>query len=97
MEIILRASAIYFFLFLVARGTGKRELSEMTVFELILLVTMGDLVQHGVTQEDMSVTGALLTVGTPAFWIMVMAYLGFRFKRLRPALEGVPVVVLREG
>ena len=97
MEIILRASAIYFFLFLVARGTGKRELSEMTVFELILLVTMGDLIQQGVTQEDMSVTGSFLAVGTLAFWIMVMAYLGFRFEKLRPALEGVPVVVVSDG
>ena len=97
MEIILRATAIYFFLFLVARGTGRRELSEMTAFELILLVTMGDLIQQAVTEEDMSVTGAFLAVGTLAFWIMVMAYLGFRFRRLRPALEGVPVVVLRNG
>ena len=97
MEIILRATAIYFFLFLVARGTGKRELSEMTVFELILLVTMGDLIQQGVTQEDMSVTGAFLAIGTLAFWIVVMAYLSFRFQKLRPALEGVPVVVVRDG
>ena len=54
MELIVRATVIYFFLWLVARGTGKRELSEMTAFELILLVTMGDLIQQGVTQEDMS-------------------------------------------
>ncbi len=97
MEIILRASAVYFFLFLVARGTGKRELSEMTAFELILLVTMGDLIQQGVTQEDMSVTGAVLAVGTLVFWIMVMAYLSFRSPRLRPVLEGIPVIVLRHG
>ena len=97
MEIILRATAIYFFLFLVARGTGKRELSEMTAFELILLVTMGDLIQQGVTQEDMSITGAFLAIATLAFWIVVMAYLSFRFRKLRPALEGIPVVVVRDG
>jgi uncharacterized membrane protein YcaP (DUF421 family) len=97
MEIILRATVIYFFLFAVTRGVGKRELSEMTAFELILLVTMGDLIQQGATQEDMSLTGAGLAVGTLALWISVFAYLSWRFRRLRPALEGIPVIVIRDG
>ena len=97
MELVLRATAIYFFLWLVTRGVGKRELSEMTAFELILLVVMGDLIQQGVTQEDMSITGALLAVSTIAFWIIVFAYLTYRFKPTRSLLEGLPVVVLRDG
>ena len=97
MEIILRSTVIYFFLWAVARGVGKRELSEMTAFELILLVTMGDLIQQGATQEDMSVTGAGLAVGTLALWILISAYLSWRFRRLRPALEGLPVIVIRQG
>ena len=97
MEIILRATAIYFFLWMVARGTGKRELSEMTAFELILIIVMGDLIQQGVTQEDMSVTGAVLAVGTIVFWITVVSYVSFRFKSTRPLLEGVPVVVVLDG
>jgi uncharacterized membrane protein YcaP (DUF421 family) len=97
VEIILRATALYIFLWAVARGTGKRELSELTAFELILLVTMGDLIQQGVTQEDFSITGAFLSVGTLAFWILVFGYFSFRFPRARPAIEGVPVVVLRDG
>jgi uncharacterized membrane protein YcaP (DUF421 family) len=60
MEIILRATAIYFFLWLLTRALGKRELAEMTAFELLLLIVVGDLIQQGVTQEDMSVTGAVL-------------------------------------
>ncbi len=97
MEIILRATILYFFLWAVARGVGKRELSEMTAFELILLVTMGDLIQQGATQEDMSLTGAALAVGTLAMWIVGFAYLSWRFRRLRPVLEGVPVVVIHRG
>jgi uncharacterized membrane protein YcaP (DUF421 family) len=97
MELVIRATCLYFFLWLVARGTGKRELSEMTAFELILLVTMGDLIQQGVTQEDTSITGAFLAVGTLAFWILLFGYLGWKFPRTRPAIEGVPVVVVRDG
>ena len=97
MEIIVRATVIYFFLWAVTRGVGKRELSEMTAFELILLVTMGDLIQQGATQEDMSLTGAVLAVGTLALWILVFAYLTWRFKGAQTALEGVPVIVVRDG
>lgn len=97
MEIIVRASIVFLVLFLIARGTGKRELSQMTVFELILLVTMGDLVQQGVTQEDMSVVGAALSVGTIAFWILVMSAVSYRWKGTRPVIEGAPVVVVHEG
>jgi uncharacterized membrane protein YcaP (DUF421 family) len=97
MEIIVRATVIYFFLWAVARGVGKRELSEMTAFELILLVTMGDLIQQGATQEDMSLTGAALAVGTLAMWIVVFSYLSWRFRGVRPVVEGVPVVVIRHG
>jgi uncharacterized membrane protein YcaP (DUF421 family) len=97
MEIILRSTLIYFFLWAVARGVGKRELSEMTAFELILLVVMGDLIQQGATQEDMSLTGAVLAVGTLAMWILIFSYLSWRFRRMRSAMEGVPVVVIHRG
>ena len=97
MEIIARATLIYFFLWAVTRGVGKRELSEMTAFELILLVTMGDLIQQGATQEDMSLTGAALAVGTLAMWILVVSYLSWRFRPIRRALEGVPVIVIQDG
>ncbi len=97
MEIIIRATIIYFVLWALARGVGKRELSEMTAFELILLVTMGDLIQQGATQEDMSLTGAALAVGTLAMWILLFAYLSWRVRPLRPVLEGVPVVVIHQG
>jgi hypothetical protein len=81
MEIILRATAIYLFIYLVIRVMGKRELGEMSAFELILLVMIGDLVQQAVTQEDYSVTGAVLAVGTIAFWVVVSSYASFRWKR----------------
>ena len=97
MEIVVRATVIYFFLWAVTRGVGKRELAEMTAFELILLVVMGDLIQQGVAQEDLSVTRGILAVSTLAFWIVVFAFLAYRFKRVRSVLEGVPVVVVRDG
>ncbi|HEV8622949.1 MAG TPA: YetF domain-containing protein [Acidimicrobiia bacterium] len=97
MEIIVRATAIYFFLWLLTRALGKRELAEMTAFELLLLMVVGDLIQQGVTQEDTSVTGAILAVGTIGVWILAFSWLGWRFPRARKMIEGVPVVVVRDG
>lgn len=97
MEVVWRAAAVYFFLWFITRVIGKRELGQMSAFELVLLVTMGDLIQQGVTQEDFSVTGAMLAVGTFALLIVSFSYLSWRFQRSRPALEGMPVVVVQDG
>ena len=97
MEIVIRATVIYFLVWILIRAMGKRELSQMGAFELVLLVTMGDLVQQGVTQEDFSVTGALLAIGTLGFWILLASYVSFRFPKTRGLIEGKPVIVVEDG
>ena len=97
MEIMVRATALFFFVWFLMRMLGKRELSEMTAFELVLLISIGDLIQQGITQEDMSVTGAMLAVGTIGVWIAAFSYLAYRWKGSRSVLEGSPVLVVREG
>ena len=97
MELVYRAAVIYFFLWFITRVIGKKELGSMSPFELVLLVTMGDLVQQGVTQEDYSVTCSVLVIGTFALLLVFFSWVSFRFKRLRPALEGMPVVVVQDG
>lgn len=97
MDVTLRATAVFFFLWALTRALGKRELAEMNAFEMVLLIVLGDLVQQGVTQEDFSVTGAFLAAGTIGFWALVVSYLSFRFPRTRRAVEGAPVLVVRKG
>jgi len=97
MEIVYRAAVLYLFLFFLMRVLGKKELGQMSAFELVLLLAMGDLVQQGVTQEDYSVIGAMLAIGTFGTLIMLASYVTYRFPRTRPALEGFPVVVVQEG
>jgi uncharacterized membrane protein YcaP (DUF421 family) len=97
MEIVVRASVIFFLLWAITRALGKRELSQMSAFEMVLLVVMGDLVQQGVTQNDHSLTGAMLAVSTITIWILAFSFLTFRSRRIAAVLEGVPTVVLRDG
>lgn len=97
MEIVIRSVIIFFLLWFVTRAAGKKELSQLSAFELILLVTIGDLVQQGVTQEDQSVTGAILAVGTLTLLIVAFSYIEFRWKGTRKVIRGVPVVIVRDG
>ena len=62
MDIVLRATVIFVALYLLVRLMGKRELGQMTPFELIVLVVIGDLIQQGVTQNDFSLTGAIIAI-----------------------------------
>ena len=97
MDIVIRAAIAFLFIFLLTRILGRRELNSLEPFDLILLVMMGDLVQQGVTQNDFSVTGLLLAGGTVGMMTVIFSFLSFRFARLRPLLDGEPVILVEHG
>ena len=97
MDIVLRAAGAFVFVFLLLRVTGRRELSTLEPFDLILLVVIGDLVQQGVTQSDMSFTGLVLAVGTFALLAVTTSWLSYRSKTVRKVLEAAPLVVVEPG
>lgn len=97
MDIVIRALVVFAFLWLAIRVSGKRELAQLSAFDLILLVTLGDLVSQGIVQEDYSLTASLLAVATFSVAGFVLAWIAFRFPSSRPTLEGVPRIVVRDG
>jgi uncharacterized membrane protein YcaP (DUF421 family) len=97
MDLVVRAIVVFFFVLVLTRVIGRRELSQLAPFDLILLIILGDALQQGLTQDDYSVTGAILIVGTFAVLQVTMSWLGFRFARLRPILEGEPVIIIEDG
>jgi uncharacterized membrane protein YcaP (DUF421 family) len=97
MDLVVRAVVAFLFVYLLTRVIGRRELSSMEPFDLILLVMIGDLDQQGVTQNDFSVTGSLLVGATIALMTVAVSYTSFRFPRLRPVLDGEPVIVVEDG
>jgi uncharacterized membrane protein YcaP (DUF421 family) len=97
MDLVLRTIFVFFLILLVTRAVGRRELSSMEPFDLILLVVLGDLVQQGVTQSDYSVTGTTIVIVTIALLTVSTAWLSYRVRGLRPVLEGEPVVLIADG
>jgi uncharacterized membrane protein YcaP (DUF421 family) len=97
MDLVLRTVYVFVLIFVVTRAVGRRELSSLEPFDLILLIVIGDLVQQGVTQSDNSLTGATTVIVTMALLTVLTAYLSFRFRRLRPVLEGEPILLMADG
>jgi uncharacterized membrane protein YcaP (DUF421 family) len=97
MDIVLRGIALFAFMFVLIRIIGRRELSSLAPFDLILLIILGDSVQQGLTQDDYSVTGAMLAVGTIAVLQVLVSYTSFRIPWLRPVFEGGPIVIVQDG
>jgi uncharacterized membrane protein YcaP (DUF421 family) len=97
MDLVIRATVVFFFVFLVTRVVGRRELSQLEPFDLILLVVVGDLVQQGVTQSDESVTGALIVIATITVLSIAVSWVSFRSRRVRAITEGEPIVLVQDG
>src|SRR2546421_9786799 len=97
MDLVFRAVAVFTFIFIVTRLIGRRELTSLEPFDLILLVVIGDLVQQGVTQDDYSVTGAFIVISTMSLMAVGTSYLSFRFRPIRRVLEGEPILLIENG
>src|SRR3954469_25835118 len=97
MDIVVRAAFGFLFVFFLTRVVGRRELSSLEPFDLIMLVMIGDLVQQGVTQNDFSVTGMFLAGTTIALLTMAVSYTSFKVPFMRPVLEGDPLIVVEDG
>ena len=97
MDIVARATVMFFVLYVLLRIMGKRELGQMTPFELVVMIVLGDLIQQGVTHNDFSLTGAILAVSTFAFLAVIMSWITYLSPRAEKLLDGEPRVVIRDG
>ena len=97
MDIVARAAVMFFVLYVLLRVMGKRELGQLTPFELVVMIVLGDLIQQAVTHNDFSLTGAILAVSTFAFLAIAMSWLTYLSPRAEKLLDGEPRVVIRNG
>jgi uncharacterized membrane protein YcaP (DUF421 family) len=97
MDIALRAVFLYAFVVFVMRVLGRRELSSLGAADLVLLIVLGDAIQQGLTQDDYSLTGAVIAVSTIGLVQVASSYLSFRWPFARKIVEGEPIVVVQDG
>jgi uncharacterized membrane protein YcaP (DUF421 family) len=87
VDLVLRAAAGFAFILVIVRVTGRRELSSMEPFDLIMLIVLGDLVQQGITQTDTSVTGAVIVISVMALLTATVSLINARFRWVRPVTD----------
>jgi uncharacterized membrane protein YcaP (DUF421 family) len=97
MDLVFRACAVFFFVLIVTRVVGRREIGQLEPFDMILLIVMGDLVQQGITQSDQSVTGTFIVISTIAILSVVVGWASFRSRRVSRLTEGEPIVLVHDG
>ncbi|MGE0153751.1 MAG: DUF421 domain-containing protein [Reyranellaceae bacterium] len=98
MESVLKTVVLYFVLMLLLRGiAGRRTIGQMTAFDLVLLLIVGDITQEFLVGDDASLTGVVLVVGTFVMIDIVLSLLKQRFTALSHWIDGVPTVLCRNG
>jgi uncharacterized membrane protein YcaP (DUF421 family) len=96
-EFGLRALLVYGFLFLVLRLTGKRQVGQLSTFDLVLLLVLSNAVQNSMNGGDNSVTAGFLLVLTLVGVNALVSYLSFRNKKLARLIEGRPQILVHNG
>jgi uncharacterized membrane protein YcaP (DUF421 family) len=96
-DIVLRAMVVYVFLILILRITGKRQVGQLSPFDLVLLLVLSNAVQNAMNGGDNSVTAGILSAGTLVGMNWLVGWITFRSKRIEALIEGRPVIVIHDG
>jgi uncharacterized membrane protein YcaP (DUF421 family) len=96
-EIILRTAVVYLFLVAIFRITGKREVGQMSVLELVVVLIISDAVQNSMVGENVTLWGGLVAVATLLAIDLGLKALTGRSRRLRKAIVGEPRLLVRDG
>ncbi len=96
-EIIVRSAAVYLFLILILRISGKRQIGQLAPFDLVLLLVLANAVQNSMTGGDNSLVGGLISCTTLVGLNYAVGYVTFRNKKLEEVIEGRPQVLIHKG
>lgn len=97
MESVWRTFGIYFFLLLVFRIAGKRSLQDITLFDFVLLLIIGESVQEALIGDDHSLTNAWIVIATFLFIDISMSILKQRFPGFGRILDGIAILIVKDG
>ena len=97
MESVLRTIAVYVFVLVVFRISGKRSLSQITTFDFVLLLIIGEATQQALLGNDFSVINAFVVISTLVVLEVLFSYIEGRFPTFGRVVGGLPVVVLENG
>lgn len=96
-EVVVRTAIVYLFLVAIFRITGKREVGQMSVLELVVVLIISDAVQNSMVGDNVTIWGGLVAVGTLFVLDLGLKRVTARSRRLRAVVEGEPRLLIRDG
>ena len=97
METVLRVAFVYVLILAVLRVVGKREVSQLTPMELVMLILIPELVSQALTRDDHSLTNGVVAVTTLLSLVFLTSLVAYRFRRVEEIIEGRPVLIVERG
>jgi uncharacterized membrane protein YcaP (DUF421 family) len=97
LELVIRGSAIYWFLFLLFRFVLRREIGSIGITDILFVVIIADAAQNAMAGEYKSITDGFILIATLAAWNVLLDWLNFKFLTLRSVIEAPPLVLVRNG
>jgi uncharacterized membrane protein YcaP (DUF421 family) len=96
-EIIIRGTAMYWFLFLIFRFVIRRDVGAVGIADLLVLVIVADAAQNGMSGEYTSITDGMVLVATLIGWNLFFDWVSYRFPGVRKLVEPEPIRLIRDG
>ncbi|HJW50490.1 MAG TPA: YetF domain-containing protein [Burkholderiaceae bacterium] len=97
LEIFVRGSIVYWFIFLIFRLVLRREVGAIGVADVLVVVLIADASQNAMAGDYRSITDGLLLISTIVFWNFLLDWLAFRWRWLAHVLEPPPLVLIEDG
>ena len=97
LDVAIRTAIVYLFLVVAIRLSGKREVGQMSVLELIVVLVISDAVQNSMVGENTSIWGGIVAVTILLGLDFLLREVSRRSKPLQKALEGEPRLLVRDG
>ncbi len=96
-DIIIRSSCVYVFMVIAFRIFGKRELSQLSIADLVLIVLISNAVQNAMVGDNTSLSGGISAAIILFLLNALLGYLMFRFKGIRKLVQPSPVMLIHNG
>jgi uncharacterized membrane protein YcaP (DUF421 family) len=97
LELVIRGSAIYWFLFLIFRFVMRREIGSIGITDVLFVVIIADAAQNAMAGEYKSITDGFILIATIVAWNVLLDWLNFKFPTLRSMIEAGPLLLIHNG
>lgn len=97
LDIIIRSVIVYLFIIIAIRISGKKELAQLSVIDLVFILLISNAVQNAMVGPDSSLSGGIIAAGSLFLVNIILKLVTYRYKKAKGLIEGDPVLLIHDG